>query len=275
MGIKIDTPLWLTEQTMQNIVRTGRIHLPQESCGFIVADVDDPTIGVRMHWLQNVAEHPDREFLMSDEDVTEAYAAFDEVGEEPIAVWHTHPNSEPFMSEKDKAKAVDDSLAYMIVSFMDNKPSVRAYRVQHYIGSTLPSRVDILIQPDAKLDAAALPPGPWALTAGNYVRISYVRTGKTTLSHCVARVTGCDGEVVRLDPDHKTAARMIPLERIRLVHVIREGNPAAAARRQLRSYAGQVRSTMAGHEVGPLPELLAALVKGFPTDMAVTMEAPK
>jgi proteasome lid subunit RPN8/RPN11 len=266
--------LRMTESVMQEVIRACRAEIPREACGFIVAEKDNPTLGVQVHRMLNVHPESIDQYMMDDEHVRVAYAEFDRLEQEPVAVYHSHPVSVPLMSERDRKQAVDASLAYLIISFAGEKTSARAYRVRHYIGNTIPYDITIQVQGGKPLpDLKDLPKGPWALLAGNYVRISYQRTGKTALSVCVARVLDCSDGVVRLDPDHKTSARMIPLERIRSVHVLSEGALAAKVREHLRAQAADARTLMASTNLGAVPSLLESMFLAFPPGIAITMEA--
>jgi proteasome lid subunit RPN8/RPN11 len=266
--------LKMTADVMQELVRGCRARLPQEACAFVVAEKDNPDLGVRVQWMANISLSVVDEYLMDDDAIRLAYGEFDQAGEEVLAVAHSHPTSEPVMSPKDRERAADTTIAYLIVSLAGPKPKVRAYRVERFIGNTIvhDELIDVGQAPQAP---QTMPVGPWALLAGNYVRIAYQRTGKVPLSTAVATVIGCDGLDVSLNPDHKTGPRALPLDRIRSVHVMWEGRLAAATRRQLRSYTGEARILLAGSDLVVLPSLIAALARAFPPHIAVTMDEPK
>lgn len=272
----MSTSLRITDAVMQDVVRACRIGLPREACGYIVADQEDVGLGVRVVEMKNVADNPISNCAMDDNEICSVHAEFDQAGEEPIAAWHCHPTTEPFMSTEDLAGAIDDSLIYLIVSFKYETPKARAYGVQHFIGNTIASQVPIMVEQQAPgQQAFAIPTGPWALLAGNYVRIAYQRQHGKPLTTVTALVISCDGSTVNLNPDVKTAARALPIERIRTVHVIRESRIAAAVRMQLRSYANEVRILMAGADVPALPSLVETLSRAYPTSFTITMEEKK
>lgn len=266
--------LTLTPAAMQNIIKICRIHSPSEACGFVVADKERPTVGHRVVWMQNVAERPLHTFRMDDDAVRQFYGDCDSAGEDPVAVFHCHPTTEPVMSADDLRGAQDDSLAYLVVSLAGPVVKARAYTVERFIGNTEATEISIRVLSQSISDLQTLPVGPWALAPDNQVRILYQRTNKKPLSTNVARVLGCDGDVVRLDPVYKTAARQIPLERIRSIHVIKESALGQAMREQLRLYATEARILLAGHEVEAVPSLLDALHQAFPLGIAITMEPP-
>lgn len=264
--------LTLTPAALQNVVKMCRIHFPSEACGFIVADKERPSLGYRAVWMENVSERPLHTFAMADDAVRNFYADCDAAGEEPVAIWHSHPGTAPVMSQDDLRGANDESLAYLILSLAEAVPKARAYAVQRFVGNTEAIEIPIAMLSESVSDLQMLPSGPWALAPGNQVRIMYQRTNKKPLSTNVARVVGCDQDVVRLDPVYKTAARQIPLERIRSIHVLKESALGTAMRQQLRLYASEVRAHLAGHEVEAVPSLLEALHQAFPSGIAITME---
>jgi proteasome lid subunit RPN8/RPN11 len=251
--------LHMTSDVIQELVRGFRARLPQEACAFVVADQGDPSLAVRVHWMANVSPSPINEYLMDDAAVRVAYADFDQSGEEVLAVAHSHPTSEPVMSAKDRERAGDTTIAYLIVSLAQQRPRIGAWWVERFIGNTVAHYAPIHV-----IKQAPIPTGPWALMPGNHVRIAYQRTGKTSLVTVVATATSCDGVDVLLEPDHSTGPRSLPLERIGSVHVLRESPTAFAARRQLRSVANAV-----GLDVSAAPALVGVLARAFPEHIQI------
>lgn len=264
--------LSITKDVLQALVRTARSGMPSEVCGFIVASKERPEVGERLLMMKNMAVDSEHAYEMDDDAVRAAYATFDTNGDEPIAVYHSHVSSEPLMSDLDIRKANDQSLVYVIVGLEARPAKVRAYRVKHFVGNTEVHPVEIAIAPDPPKAASAGLLTPWVLAPGNRVRITYQRANKSANSTCVATVVACGGEAVQLEPDYKTAARLIPLARIRSVHVIVEGRIGANMRRDLESYSGQVRNLLAGNGISAIPSLLATLSSAFPPDIEITME---
>jgi proteasome lid subunit RPN8/RPN11 len=267
--------LSLTYSVMQEMAKGGRVRLPQEACGFVIAARSEPDVGVRVRWVRNTAPEPNIHYLMDDVEVRDLYAECDQADEDPIAVFHTHPTTEPTMSPVDLARAVDTSLAYVIISFASPTMKVRSWRVQQFIGNTIAIADPIQMRQEPDQALSSPPAGPWALLAGNRVRIVYQRTGKQVPSTCVATVVGCTVEEVTLTPDHRTGPASLPLSRIRSVHVIRESLLAAAARKGLRAYAQQAQILLAGSDVVALPSLTEALSRAFPPGITITMDEPK
>lgn len=264
--------LRISESAMQHMVRACRVRMPDEACGFIVADRERPDFGVRCVVMKNVHPNPHNHYRMDDQSVRLAYGDFDRNEEEVVAVFHSHPTGGPFMSDADLEAAADESLAYVIVSFDHPVRKVRAYTVKRFIGNTVASGVQIQVIEEHPEPKDTLPVGPWALQSGNRVRIGYQRVGKATLATVVATVIACDRREVTLDPDNKTGPRTLQFERIRSVHVLREGAVSAAMRTQLRAYASEARALLAGHDTMALPSLLEAMFHAYPPGVAITMD---
>lgn len=265
-------PLTVTASTMQDMIAMCRLQMPQESCGFIVAERGSRT-GTRVHWIKNSHEAPHRYYAMRDADVRAAYTEFDAADEEPIACFHSHPTTDAVLSSTDLRMAADESLAYVVVSFRTPVPKVRAFTVQHFIGNSEATPTRIVVEANTMRPTGVLA-GPWALTPGNRVRICYQRTNAPKLSTNVARVVAIDDERVHLEPDHKTAAKSIDLGRIRSIHVLSEGAQGKAARIQLRQLATEAKVLLAGNDVMALPSLMDMLHLAFPKDVAITMDGP-
>lgn len=267
--------LTLTIDAVQQMVRMCRHHLPTETCGFIVAPREDggsPSVGSRVVWMQNVHPKPERHYKMDDRAVLMTYKEFDLLQEDPVAIFHCHTDSEPIMSDEDLANAADPTLAYLIVSLADPKPKIRAYGVRHFIGNNEATQIPIVIHDPPAHSPATAPAGAWALSPGNQVRIVYARQGVSRHSTTVAVVVELTDEVVSLDPQHKTAARSIPLERIVSVHVLKESDLAVRIRSDLKQRLQQASILLDWPDVKAMPDLARVLNLTFPSTMLVSLE---
>ena len=55
-------------------------------------------------------------------------------GEQPIVVYHSHPESPARLSQKDLELLTDPNMVYLIISLEKTEPDIRAYRiVDHHI----------------------------------------------------------------------------------------------------------------------------------------------
>lgn len=79
---------------------------PQEMCGAI-ADIHDK--GRRFFFIDNIAENPEETFEMNPEG-WQALAADGEI----VAVVHSHPNGEPFLSGADRQMQIQTGLPWFL-----------------------------------------------------------------------------------------------------------------------------------------------------------------
>jgi proteasome lid subunit RPN8/RPN11 len=100
--------------------------LPNESCG--VAGGRPGEIA-RLYPLVNVAASPER-YTVDPQEQMEVYRAMEDDGLECVAVYHSHPHTPARPSLTDIAEAYDPDVLYMIVSFAENAPSVRAFTIR-------------------------------------------------------------------------------------------------------------------------------------------------
>lgn len=268
-------PVRLTPTALQEVVQHCLSEVPREACGYVVAVKGSP-LGFRARKMRNVDPQPEGGALMDTADVLSAYEMFDAKGEDPVVAYHSHVTSPPLMSPRDRDHAVDPTLAYMIVSLEGGRPRARAYRPHlPFIGVTEHREVEIIVSEDGEHEAIRPPDGPWALAVGNEVRIGYIRPrdkGKDYAT-AVGRVTDLVDESVHLEPlSGRTTPPRLGLERIRSVHVLKEGEQAVALRRTLRVHARHLAAALGDGDVTSVPALAYALAVAFPADIKITVE---
>jgi proteasome lid subunit RPN8/RPN11 len=267
-----NAPLKVTSDVLSAVVKDCVAARPTEACGFILADKGSP-VGFDIRPMTNVAPNPVQHYAMDDEEVLAAYAGFDQVGLDPVAVYHSHVASPPLMSERDLEQAHDTSVTYLIVSLEGDRPRARAYRVRRpFIGQVEYDEVNIVVA-DRDL-AVVTPEGPWALTAGNEVAITYSRPRVTATTVINARVIACGAGGVGLEPvapGQRNVPPSLPLDRIKQVEVIKESPAAVELRRALRTHARHVVAALGDGDVSVLPPLTHALAEAFPTTVRVVV----
>lgn len=99
--------------------------LPYEACGLLAGKAADAAV---CYPITNAAassriyELDPREHLRADRDA-------ENNGNELIGVYHSHTHTLGYPSPTDVAAAPDPAWHYVLVSFADEAPSVRSYRI--------------------------------------------------------------------------------------------------------------------------------------------------
>lgn len=116
----------------------GRREMPNEACGYLAAGEDGRVC--RHFELTNRDAAPDH-FTM---DPAEQFAAIREMraaGLQPVAVYHSHPETPARPSEEDIRLANDPNTVYVIVTLLEQGDPVRAFRINQGQVSEVPLRV--------------------------------------------------------------------------------------------------------------------------------------
>jgi proteasome lid subunit RPN8/RPN11 len=103
--------------------------LPNECCG-LLAGCRLPEQAVarvsRRYALANAAASP-REFLSEPKGMFAAVRDMRQHGLDVLAVYHSHPCSEPLPSRTDRERNYSPEVVNVIISLTDKKPAVRAW----------------------------------------------------------------------------------------------------------------------------------------------------
>ena len=106
----------------EHIITHAKANEPQEICGFVVFEGEKQ----RFISCDNIADEPEKYFEIHPDDWLKAQLA-----EGIIALVHSHPNGEPFLSEADRQMQVQSGLDWWLVC--DNK--IHKFRcVPHLVG---------------------------------------------------------------------------------------------------------------------------------------------
>src|SRR5438067_1911456 len=104
--------------------------LPNECCGLLagVRSAHGAELQAsRAFALRNVAKDPRREFLSEPRDMFEAVRAMRADETDILAVYHSHPTSEPVPSRKDIERSYADSVVTLIIGLENDPPLVRGW----------------------------------------------------------------------------------------------------------------------------------------------------
>jgi len=111
----------------EHMVGHCRSVYPHEACGLLAGKSG---VVEKIYEMTNL-DHSNISYLM---DPSEQFSAMKEMRNEKnlmVAIYHSHPQSAPYPSEKDVRLAFYPDSVYIILSFLDfNHPEVRAYRIE-------------------------------------------------------------------------------------------------------------------------------------------------
>ncbi len=68
-------------------------------------------------------------YLIAPRDQLRAFREMDDHGEELVAIYHSHPASQPYPSPTDRAEAHYPEAVYILISLRTPNAEVRAYRI--------------------------------------------------------------------------------------------------------------------------------------------------
>lgn len=272
----MNAPVLITRDTVTALVAhcVKEKQLGKEACGFVLAQRGSQVASALLP-MRNTHPRPARFYSTDDDEIRGAYAMFDEEGLEPVAFFHSHLDSAPIMSsgtpESDLEKALDTTVAYLIVSLTGDTPKARAYRVERqFIGAPECHEVPIEFRrPDSGVD---LPASPWVLAPGNELNITYRRARQPEPGRINATVVACARDTVSLRGPRRGGVKVPPAlarERLQSMQVLHEASAAGQIRRQSALHARNLANALQSGDMALVPALVAALSAAFPPDLVI------
>jgi proteasome lid subunit RPN8/RPN11 len=79
---------------------------------------------------RNAHPTPVTRYAIDPREQLRAFRDMEANGEELVAIYHSHPITQPYPSPIDRAEAHYPDAYYIVVSLRDATPEVRAYRVR-------------------------------------------------------------------------------------------------------------------------------------------------
>lgn len=110
-----------------DIVAHARAEAPKEACGLIAARDGRPTRVIR---CANAHPTPVTRYSIDPREQLRAFRDMEANGEELVAIYHSHPVTQPYPSPTDRAEAHYPDAFYVLVSLRDARPDLRAFRVR-------------------------------------------------------------------------------------------------------------------------------------------------
>lgn len=123
--------LQLPRRLYEAMVAQASAELPNECCGVLAAKtpatpVTMPIVIEQVYPLINAARSP-VEYLSDDESMFAAIRDMRKHGREIVAVYHSHPTSDPIPSRKDLERNYSELVVNFIISLKVGKPEMRGW----------------------------------------------------------------------------------------------------------------------------------------------------
>lgn len=115
----------LSSDIADQIIAHAKEELPNECCGYITGN---GTECLTVYKMTNVDASPVH-FSFDPKEQFNVVKSARKNNEVPLVVYHSHPESEPVMSNEDLRLLNDPNMVYVIISLESSEPKIKAYRV--------------------------------------------------------------------------------------------------------------------------------------------------
>ena len=105
----------------------ARSELPAECCGLLAGSVADGVGRVTQHFPLVNALASATEYESDSRSMLAAHKAMRSSGTEILAVYHSHPTSDPVPSARDRERNYDERVVNIIIGLREAEPDVRAW----------------------------------------------------------------------------------------------------------------------------------------------------
>ena len=116
----------MSRKLQDEIVAHAREQAPRECCGLLFGDGE---VADRLVRGRNVHSTPETRYEIDPAQLREAIAGTDDTDRYLVAIYHSHPRTEPKPSEFDIANARWPEQVYVLTSLRSEPPEVFAYRI--------------------------------------------------------------------------------------------------------------------------------------------------
>ncbi len=127
----------LSQAQYEALVDLARAALPREACGLLAGD---DSVVREVLPLTNVEHNPIGCGWRADSrEQYQAFERIDDQGWQMLGIYHSHPRSDAYPSDRDIEHALYPDACYVVVSLLDaGAPDVRAFRIADGIVSDEP-----------------------------------------------------------------------------------------------------------------------------------------
>jgi len=126
-GVKEDLPdLEIPQDLMNRIIEHARQEYPLESCGILAGKKGKI---IRFYPMGNTEKSSSR-YLMEPEEQLRVFQEIEKEGLELSAIYHSHPHTAAFPSQRDVDYAFHPDSLILIISLMEETvPQIRAFQI--------------------------------------------------------------------------------------------------------------------------------------------------
>lgn len=118
----------LERRLREEILAHALEEAPREACGVIVG-LDG--VGARVVRCRNAHPEPTSRYQVHPDDLRAAVSPMRDESRELVAIYHSHPRSQPAPSPTDRADAARwPEPAYVLASWRTGAPELRAFRLE-------------------------------------------------------------------------------------------------------------------------------------------------
>lgn len=121
-------PIVLDRRLREEILAHALEEAPREACG-VITGLDG--VGRRVIRCRNDHPEPTSRYRVHPDDLRAAVAPLEDEARELVAIYHSHPRSQPAPSPTDRADAARwPEPAYVLASWRTGAPELRAFRLE-------------------------------------------------------------------------------------------------------------------------------------------------
>src|SRR5262245_25493863 len=121
--------LVIPRQLYDEMLAQAQAELPNECCGFLAGTMSESEWRVsRRYPLINKAASP-AEYFAEEHSLFQAHRDMDRQSLELLAIYHSHPTTEPIPSRKDRELNYHGEVVHLIISLKGKEPEMRGWRL--------------------------------------------------------------------------------------------------------------------------------------------------